>query len=348
MRAALISLEPWDDVWRRNQHLASRLAATSIISELLFIEPPASGFSARARQHDPVPGITVLTPPLVIPRRYGGQRAVHSWMRRAVRGVDLIWINDPVSGVAARPKGSAAVYDITDDWRELDQQPRRRRQIIAAEDALAQQGVPSIACSTELQRRWAARYGINATVIANGFDSAHLRSAKPVAWSTPGPQVVYVGTLHRSRLDVELLVDLAAAPLTVHLVGPDHLSESDRQLLRAAGVQRHGPVASERVPDWLVSADVLICPHLVDPFTLSLDAIKAHEYLATDRPVVATRSSGFQGRPETAGLDVVERAAFVETVLAATRRGAASRPRGTADWDEQAARFAKAVHNSVC
>lgn len=40
--------------------------------------------------------------------------------------------------------------------------------------------------------------------------------------------------------------------------------------------------------------DVLICPHVVSAFTLSLDAIKAYEYAAAGRPVVATPTSGFQ------------------------------------------------------
>ena len=83
--------------------------------------------------------------------------------------------------------------------------------------------------------------------------------------------------------------------------------------------------------------DVLVCPHLVNDFTLSLDAIKAHEYLATDRPVVATPSSGFQSL-QAEGLQVVDRGAFVAAV-----RDALSLPamqRDSVGWDVRTREFA--------
>jgi hypothetical protein len=51
----------------------------------------------------------------------------------------------------------------------------------------------------------------------------------------------------------------------------------------------------------------------VSEFTLSLDAIKAYEYLAAGKPIVATPTSGFQGL-EAPGLSVVEAAGFVASV----------------------------------
>jgi glycosyltransferase involved in cell wall biosynthesis len=53
------------------------------------------------------------------------------------------------------------------------------------------------------------------------------------------------------------------------------------------GVRLVGPVAHERVPDWLAACDVLCQPSLIEPFGQSV-----LEALATERPVVATRIGG--------------------------------------------------------
>ena len=37
----VVSLEAWDGVWRRNQHLVSRLLAADPDLRVLFVEPPA-------------------------------------------------------------------------------------------------------------------------------------------------------------------------------------------------------------------------------------------------------------------------------------------------------------------
>ncbi len=57
-----------------------------------------------------------------------------------------------------------------------------------------------------------------------------------------------------------------------------------------------GPTAD--VPAYLQHADVVIVPHLVSPFTESLDPIKAHECLAIDTPTVATPVPGFRERTD--------------------------------------------------
>jgi glycosyltransferase involved in cell wall biosynthesis len=197
-----------------------------------------------------------------------------------------------------------------------------------------------------LAARWWERYALSATLIPNGVDVDAVRGAELRELAGAAPHAVYVGTVHANRVDVDLVAELAAAQVaTVHLVGPERLSGADRGRLRDAGVRLHGPVRSADVPGWLISADVLICPHLVDEFTLSLDAIKAHEYLATYRPVVATPSCGFQDLT-AAGLTVVARAGFVDAARAAVGTGPFPRP-APPSWDERAASFAAVLHSAA-
>lgn len=340
-RVALISLETWDEVWRRNQHLASRLVSSGRITELLFITPPVGGLQLTSRRWSPMPGITVLTPPLVVPRRFGGHRVVHRWLRRVARAADLIWINDPVAGAAFLSDNRPVTYDVTDDWRAAPQAYGDLARVIAAEDRLAAVA-RTIVCSHVLQDRWRERYAVEATLIPNGVDTGAIAGAEARALDGKAPHAVYVGTLHSNRIDLDLLEHLAVAwPGTLHLVGPNHLPEAFQSLLRVFGVDMTGAVPSTDVPGWLAGADVLICPHRVDDFTLSLDAIKSYEYLATDRPIVATPSSGFQ-RLQAPGLTVTDADGFVAAALAAPGTHAGGR-KISADWADRAESFGSAL-----
>src|SRR3954454_10216892 len=99
MKVVLISLECWDDVWRRNQHLATELIRSGHVSKLLFVEPPQSRPpSMRLR---PVgAGVVAVTPASPVPKRLGGLIDVGRGIRRRlVHNADLLWVNDPALGV---------------------------------------------------------------------------------------------------------------------------------------------------------------------------------------------------------------------------------------------------------
>lgn len=335
---ALLSLEPWDDVWRRNQHLASRLVDHGWASSLTFVTPPTGGPATRATRSSPHPGITVVTPPLVVPRRFGGHHVLGGWLRHELRKADVIWVNDPIAGASVIDHVRPMAYDVTDDWRSMPQPEADRLRIIRAEDRLASVA-HTVVCSSVLHERWMRRYRIDAALIPNGVDVSAIRTAAPHPLAGPGPHAVYVGTLHENRIDLDLVRDLICEwPGTVHLVGPWHLPVSVSSQWRALGADIVGPVARTEVPAWLNAADVLICPHRVDDFTLSLDAIKAHEYLATDRPVVATPSCGFQSL-SAEGLAVVAPGDFLAAAVAAVDWHGGDR-QISVDWDERAATFA--------
>jgi teichuronic acid biosynthesis glycosyltransferase TuaH len=258
---------------------------------------------------------------------------------------DTLWINDPTTGRFLLEHKSAT-YDVTDDWRTTRLTKRELRRLVGAEDVLAAT-VSTVVCSEVLKVRWKRRYGIEATVVNNAVDVAAIRGATGRHLGPDGPHVGYVGTLHDERLDVDLVVNTAAAMSRgrLHLVGPDSLTaESRRKLLCHDRISLHGSVPSSDVPSWLIGFDVLVSPHRVTPFTLSLDAIKAYEYLATPRPVVATPTSGFQ-ELAVPGL-VVTATGFVDAVIAASQQDESFR-RDVPDWDDRAREFATALGQSV-
>ncbi len=343
-RVTVISHERWDDIWRRNQWLASELLRQELVREIVFIDPPVLG--RRARESAPVPGVRVFRPELHLPKRLGGFRAASRSLARAgLLDSDVLWINEPVLGALLLGAHVPAVYDVTDDWRHATLPPRIIRRIIRAERRLAARA-RTVVCSDELKRLWHQRYSVTAAVVHNGVDVAGWTDVEARDMDGARPRIGYVGTLHEDRLDIDLIKAVALTPGvgSVQLLGPNALSARSRGLLAALpNTTLHGPVEGTSVPSWMAGFDVLICPHLVTDFTLSLDAIKSYEYLASGLPVVATPSSGFQliSHPR---VHIADRQSFVAAVLEATHR-TSDRP-SIADLEEMswAARAREFAH----
>jgi teichuronic acid biosynthesis glycosyltransferase TuaH len=338
-RVALVSLEPWDQVWRRNQHLVAELVAQQLVGSVVFVEPPAAARSADVST--PLPGVTVVRPPLPLPRRTGGLSVVAAWLRRHwLHDVDVLWVNDAVLGVRCAGGVDRLLYDVTDDWRHSERPARLTRRLVAAEDRLATTAA-TVVCSDVLAERWAQRYDATTTVVHNAAALSSYADVSPRGLPGDGPHVGYVGTLHEDRLDIDLLIRLAGSPDvgTLHLVGPDAMSGATRERLAAVpALRRHGAVPSSDVPSWLVAMDTLVLPHVVTDFTLSLDAIKAYEYLAAEKPIVATPTSGFQ-HLVSPGLTVVDADIFVAAVAKSLAAGGRF-SRTVPTWADRAREFA--------
>ena len=188
---------------------------------------------------------------------------------------------------------------------------------MANENLLLDRAEAVVVCSPELARTRGRTRPVE--LIPNGVDVELFRPPRPRPAALPaGPVALYVGTLHTERVDVELVLDLAAArpDVQVVLVGPNSLpAEETARLERVPTVHLLGPRPYEQVPAFMQHADVIIVPHQVNPFTESLDPIKAYECLAVGRPTVATPVAGFRdlGPPVV----VADRGEFAAAVTAA-------------------------------
>lgn len=358
----VVSLEAWDEVWRRNQHLVSGLLARDPDLRVLFVEPPADPLHdlrsgrvpqgrRRVRPH-PQDGdgrLYTFRPVKWLPRRWDAEaddrlaRAIAREARRLGMRHPALWINDPRAAVLSTTTGWPTLYDITDDWVVADRPAEERERLAAGEQTLLQTAAEVVACSPELVRRKsAARAGRLISLIPNAVDVAAYRRPLPRPADLPdGVIALYVGTVHTDRFDVETCARTAEhirGVGTVVLVGPMLLDAADTARLRAAGVVDLGARPREAVVGYLQHADVLIVPHLVTEFTDSLDPIKLYEYQAAGRPVVSTPVAGFREAVGTRML-IAERAAFPGEVV----RAAQGTPEhGTAadtapDWSERAA-----------
>jgi glycosyltransferase involved in cell wall biosynthesis len=355
IRLIVVSLEAWDEVWRRNQYLVDGLLNTNPDLEVLFVEPPSDPVHALRRGQRPRPGLGLRSaseyggrlklhqPTKLLPRVVGpfADTLLLASIRRATRRLGwrkgVLWINDPSASGLVSALGWPALYDITDDWVQADRGGREHARLREADAELLDKCGAVIVCSPGLERTKGAVRPV--VLIPNAVDVARYR--RPYARPTDLPDTpvaLYAGTLHEDRLDVDLVLETAsaagAAGGSVVLVGPIALSDGNRVRLSAhPAIVMLGSRSRDDVPAYLQHAHTLIVPHIVDDFTESLDPIKLYEYLAVGRPVVSTPVAGFRGEPS---VTVAARESFPETV---TERLAAWTPSVTdldvPDWSDR-------------
>lgn len=353
----VLSLEPWDGVWRRNQYLVSGLLSADPELRVLFVEPSDDpvhdlrsgrrpGLGSRLRHIDD--RLWGLRPVKWLPRRVDpitdervARTAGRATERLGMRSPTL-WVNDPASIHLARSTGWPVLYDMTDDWLAADRPEAEKERIADGEAWLLRNAAAVVACSPELVRRKThQRDGI--ALVRNGVETRRYLEPLPRPTDAPvEPYALYVGTLHRDRFDVELCVASARALRgrgRLVLVGPEAWARRDAELVREAGAIVLGPRHRDEVPAYLQHADALIVPHAVTPFTESLDPIKLYEYQAVGRPIVSTPVAGFRDVP---GVVVASGAAFTDAVVSqvpSTTRFPEGADARTADWSTRVAEF---------
>jgi teichuronic acid biosynthesis glycosyltransferase TuaH len=317
-----ISLENWDEVWRRNQFLCAEWLRRFPEMRLLFVgrsrdfshslrKGNGSVFSQAAEQKIPdLPGLTILNPLKLLPNslppaRWFNQQLLLSEIRAASRRAclraPLLWINDHFAASLVGKLGERAViYDVTDDWTLMSAIPgAERKRIKEADAALCKRADLVVVCSESLER---SRRPVSKKLVRvpNGVDAQRYgpavgerRDTEPHGGKTFG----YVGTLHGDRIDLGLVLALAKGRPSdrVVLCGPNLLTPAEvLRVKELPNIEIKAPVNYQQVPRVLEEFDVCILPHLCTPFTESLNPIKLWEYLASGKPVAATPVAGFR------------------------------------------------------
>ena len=322
-----VSLEAWDEVWRRNQFLVAGFVETGVATRILWVEPPRNFalWLARRVRGDKTPfprarlerirdveGVFRFSPPQLFPNTFAPFRflneAIERWsLQRALGALKmkrpLLWINNHwAAPIVGHLDESHLIYDITDDWLVWERAPSRRHRLQRFDALLCARADATIVCSPQLFER-KQKLASQLHLVPNGVDAAHYArvgdedfAPHPVAAKWKKPVMGYLGTVHPDRVDVEMVSELARAfpDATVALVGPDMLPPEDRaRLQQLPNVVLSGPVAYADVPAFLTAFDIALVPHVETPFTQSLNPIKLGEYLAAGLPVVSTRVAGF-------------------------------------------------------
>ncbi len=349
------SLESWSPVRRRVRILVDELVESDPELRVLYVAPAVDvphelrhgkfGALSATPLEQVHPRVHVLRPRKWLPRIAGpwADRSLGRQVGRAVTDLGLVdplvWVNDANYATYALGTGWPTIYDITDDWLLAPMAPRQAARLRADDAQLLERSGAVVVCSPDLARTRGGHRPVD--LIPNGVDVDLFRTPQPRPPELPAsPVAVYVGTLHEERVDVPLLLAVARSrpDLQVAVVGPDSLGPASHELLAAEpAVHLLGPVAYDRVPAFLQHADVVVIPHQVNPFTESLDPIKAYECLAAGRPTVSTPVAGF--RDLGAPVVVADRDHFVAAVADVLDGGAGAPAAGGVDvptWRQRA------------
>jgi glycosyltransferase involved in cell wall biosynthesis len=353
----------WETELPINQHqLMRRLAARN---RVLFVEslglrrPQLAGRDLRRiwrrllkglRGARPVGNLHVLSP-LVLPFHGSARvRAVNRrLLRRQVGGAarrlgmskPLLWAYAPQAGeLLDLLEPEPVVYHCVDDvaaQKGVDAESFR-----AAEERFARRADLVLASAPALAERMrtlsdhvlyapnVADTGLFATALDPG-------PVDPALERLPAPRLVFQGAVVATKLDLELLAELAAGrpQWSVVLVGPRGAGDPGADLSaldRAPNIHLLGPREERELPALLRGADAGLIPYAVNDLTRSVFPMKVYEYLAAGLPVLSTPLPALEG---VEGVEIVAGAA--ELIAAAERAIAADGPERRAERSRAAA-----------
>ena len=337
-----VSLENWDEVWRRNQFLVAEMARLAPNRTFLFVGLPTDVTHQMRRGNfgilrGAIAGPGIITSPAGLPNvrllhavkwlpntlRLG--RKINQWaerrqIQRAARQIGLqdplLWLNPEAAVHMVGQMGeSSVIYDITDDWTSIEQPEWVRQRVIADDAELCRRADLTVVCSERLYEMKQSM-AKNLRLIPNGVEAARYHfvshrdpeegdfeqaeAALPLpemARDWARPVLGYTGTIHPDRMDLTLVAALARAypNATIPFIGQAYLTPEEREPFRALpNVKMVGPVPYKDLQAWMRAFDVCIVPHVVSPFTESLNPLKLFEYLAAGLPIVSTDIAGFR------------------------------------------------------
>jgi teichuronic acid biosynthesis glycosyltransferase TuaH len=301
----------WDGPWMAFQHIALHLATRAPV---LFVDSPWSPVysyrtngrpllrSQLSRLSDNLYRLIPVAPPGLT--RPGINRLTAVAVRRAVAraiseldaDVHAYFCSLSAANLFDVTDADIRVYYASDDFvagAELMGRPTGRIRQLDAE--LASQADAIVAISPAIANSYRAR-GYDPIVVPNGVESAAFAEVEnaplPTDVTLPSPIAGYIGHIS-DRMDLSLIEAIAENGMSLLLIGPRQITfgEDERlqRLLARPNVQWVGSKPFDELASYLRVIDVGLLPYTDSDFNRASFPLKTLEYLASGRPVVATR-----------------------------------------------------------
>ncbi|WP_262247658.1 glycosyltransferase [Parapedobacter soli] len=179
------------------------------------------------------------------------------------------------------------------------------------------------------------QYNSNVHFVGQGFDTQLFRVIEDTEVpaelaALDRPLIGYVGVLHSSRLDIDVMVHIARSrpEWTMVLVGPEDNTFKQSELHRLDNVVFLGMKPMDQLPRYIQFFDVCINPQFLTPLTVGNYPRKVDEYLAMGKPVVALSTHAMQlfadhtylARNSTEYVGLIERALKEDNEVIRQRR----------------------------
>jgi glycosyltransferase involved in cell wall biosynthesis len=328
-----------------NQHqLMGRLAAAN---NILFVEslglrrPQLAGrdlsrlwrrLRTGLQGARPADGLHVLSP-LVVPLhgkpwvRRLNQRLLRWQVGRAARRLGMerpiLWAYVPQAEALLNVLDpELVVYHCVDDvaaQKGVDAESFR-----AAEERFARRADLVLASAPALAERMRTLsdhvlYAPNVADTATFATALEPGPVDPAVEALPRPRLVFQGAIVATKLDVELLAEVAKLrpDWSIVLVGPRGAGDPTGELSAldsAPNIHMIGPRPADDLPQVLRGADIGLIPYAINDLTRSVFPMKVYEYLASGLPVLATPL------PALEGVGAIDAVATAEELIAGAAR----------------------------
>lgn len=141
----------------------------------------------------------------------------------------------------------------------------------------------------------------------------------PAINALPHPRLVFQGAIVATKLDVQLLAQVAELrpEWSIVLVGPRGAGDPTGDLSpldNAPNIHQIGPRPADDLPQVLRGADIGLIPYAINDLTRSVFPMKVYEYLAAGLPVLATPL------PALDGVEAIETVSSADELVAAAER----------------------------
>lgn len=283
--------------------IAYRLARTEPV---VVVERAVSALRepGRFRLKDRVDGLEYRPYHLPQRMRFGGQWS-HRWNARRLRAeLDrlrperprIVCYDSPVQwSLAGKLDESLSVYFAIDD-RTVTVTGEPMEGLLRAERELLNRVDLVVCISDSLAEVLASRTPpdrqVPIQVIENGFDEELFnpdvqRPIPEALASLPRPWGLIAGHISE-RIDWDGLATLRQHRPDVHWVFLGPADDGCVEHVRRIGGSYFSPVPLQEVPAWIAAADVCAVPYRLNCFSNASFPLKAIEYLAMNKPVLAT------------------------------------------------------------
>lgn len=329
-----------------NQHqLMGRLAAEN---HVLFVEslglrkPQLAGrdlsrlwrrLKRGLRGARPAPEDLHVLAPLVLPlHSRAAVRKLNRWLlrrqvKRAARKLGMeqpiLWTYVPqAEDVIDVLDPSLVIYHCVDDvaaqkgvdaasFREAEERFARRADLVLASAPALAERMRTLSDHV-LYAPNVADTGTFATALDPG-------PVDPALDDLPHPRLIFQGAIVATKLDVQLLAEVAKLrpDWSIVLVGPRGAGDPTGDLSpldEAPNIHMIGARPADDLPQVLRGADIGLIPYAINDLTRSVFPMKVYEYLAAGLPVLATPL------PALDGVEAIETVGSAEELIAAAER----------------------------
>jgi glycosyltransferase involved in cell wall biosynthesis len=304
----------WNFIKQRPQHLAYELSRrhrvvyfypqtmTKYLRRWLTRE---KGETASASFTRTINERLTLYQPLMLPQRSNvilsrlNKNISRMWLQRLIKKEKLrdfiLWINHPhQAGYTSLFPDQLVIYDCMDNWADFNL--GRERELIEREERYILSKADAVFASSQLLYDRIKQKREQAYLIPNAAEVEHFAQAVNVELTMPAdlknlkkPLIGYVGTVAEWH-DMELISFAAKtrADFEFVFIGPIGENADIGECGELSNIHFLGGKPYEMLPSYLQHVDVCILPFRTGDFAASIDPVKAYEYLAAGKPVVAT------------------------------------------------------------